>query len=47
LTVAVTADERICALQKGGAQPMSVEEIDNMVTMAKAAVKKLREKVGA
>jgi exosome complex component RRP42 len=47
LTVAVTADERICALQKGGAQPMSVEEIDKMITIAKSAVKRLREKVRA
>lgn len=34
LTVAVLEDNTLCAMQKGGQEPLTVEEIDNMVKIA-------------
>lgn len=43
LTVALTADNKICALQKGGAEPLSIADIDTMVGIAQEKVKELRK----
>ena len=34
LTVATTKDGELCALQKGGDEPLTIEEVDKMVTIA-------------
>ncbi|MBW2969506.1 exosome complex protein Rrp42 [Candidatus Woesearchaeota archaeon] len=43
LTVAVTEKGTVCALQKGGAQPLSPEEIDKMIETAQALAPSLRK----
>ncbi|AJF62131.1 TPA: exosome complex protein Rrp42 [Candidatus Woesearchaeota archaeon] len=42
LTVALTKDNTICALQKGGEQPLSEKEIEEMVDLAVRKSKELR-----
>lgn len=43
LTVVFTDDDDICAMQKGGDQPFSGEEIEKIITIASENAKKLRE----
>jgi len=43
LTVALTAENKICAVQKGGTEPLSIKEIDTMVGIAQDKVKELRK----
>ncbi len=43
LTVGSLADGTLCALQKGGAAPLSTEDIERMVDLALRTAKKLRE----
>ncbi|MBN1644426.1 exosome complex protein Rrp42 [Candidatus Woesearchaeota archaeon] len=43
LTAAITADNKICAVQKGGSEPLSIEEIDTMVGIAQDKAKELRK----
>ncbi len=43
LTVAITKDNHICALQKGGEEPLTVEEIDKMIDIATEKTKELRK----
>jgi exosome complex component RRP42 len=43
LTVATMEDGTICALQKGGAQPLSLEEIEQMIDIASEKSKELRK----
>ncbi len=45
LTVAWTADNKICAVQKGGSEPLSIEEIDKMAGIAQNKAKELRKKI--
>lgn len=45
LTVAVTEKDTIAALQKGGASPLSVEEIDKIVALAITKAGELRKKL--
>lgn len=45
LTVAVTERDEICALQKGGDSPLSVEEIADMVALALEKAHELRKKL--
>lgn len=45
LTVAITADNKICAVQKGGSEPLSITEIDTMVGIAQDKAKELRKKI--
>ena len=45
LTVAVTEHNEICALQKGGEMPLSVEEISDMVALALEKAPELRKKL--
>ncbi|MBW2968577.1 exosome complex protein Rrp42 [Candidatus Woesearchaeota archaeon] len=45
LTVAITADNKICAVQKGGSEPLSITEIDTMVGIAQDKSKELRKKI--
>ncbi len=45
LTVAVTQDDTICALQKGGTIALTSEEIDQMVELATSKAKEIREKI--
>jgi len=42
LTVAITDDENICALQKGGDSPLTSEDIDEMINIALKKNKELR-----
>lgn len=46
LTVASLKDGTICAMQKGGEQPLSIEFVDKMVDMSLKAAKDLRKLVG-
>ncbi len=43
LTVATLDDGTICALQKGGTSPLSVEEIEKMIDLATEKAKELRK----
>jgi len=43
LTVAITEDGTICALQKGGNYPLTIEEISKMIDLASQTSKKLRK----
>ncbi len=43
LTVAVTEKGTVCALQKGGAAPLSAEEIDKMIEIAQKLAPTLRK----
>src|SRR3989344_968872 len=43
LTIGITEDNVICALQKGGMTPLTAEEIDKMVDLAMKKTKELRE----
>jgi len=43
LTVGVLEDGSICALQKGGPTPLSLEEIGRMIDLATVTAKKLRK----
>lgn len=43
LTVAITKDNKICAVQKGGCEALSIEEIDTMVGIAQDKAKELRK----
>lgn len=43
LTVTVLEDDNICSMQKGGDEPLSIEDIDKMLTIAKKTAKKLRK----
>ncbi|MBD3361540.1 exosome complex protein Rrp42 [Candidatus Woesearchaeota archaeon] len=43
LTVALTAENMICAVQKGGTEPLSIKEIDTMVGIAQDKAKELRK----
>jgi exosome complex component RRP42 len=45
LTAAITADGTVCALQKGGSTPLSIEDIDRMVEIAEEKATQLREAV--
>lgn len=45
LTVTVTQEGTLCALQKGGVEPLTVEEIDKMVEIAMKKAPELREKL--
>ncbi len=45
LTVAVIKDGQLCALQKGGEAPLTIEEIDKMITLAKQKSAILRKKL--
>lgn len=45
LTVASTEDGSLCAMQKGGATALTVEEIDKMIEIAVDKAKMLREKL--
>ncbi|OYT32653.1 RNA-binding protein [Candidatus Woesearchaeota archaeon] len=45
LTVAVAKDGQLCALQKGGTKPLTIEELDEMVTLAKQKSTMLRKKL--
>ncbi len=47
LTVAMTQDEKICALQKGGAIALTSEEIDSMIDLASLKAKEIREKINS
>ena len=43
LTVAITKDNKLCAVQKGGCEALSIEEIDTMVGIAQDKAKELRK----
>jgi exosome complex component RRP42 len=43
LTVATTEKDEICAMQKGGEEPLTVDEIDKMVDIAVGKIKELRK----
>ena len=43
LTVASISDSTICAMQKGGLDSLSIDEIDTMVGLAIAKSKELRK----
>lgn len=43
LTIAVTADGQLCAMQKGEDMPLSVDEIDEMVGLALAKAEEIRK----
>jgi exosome complex component RRP42 len=43
LTVAITKDNSICALQKGGEVPVTIEEVDKMIDIAFQKTKELRK----
>ena len=45
LTITTIGDGTICSLQKGGEDPLTVEEIDNMVALAQVKAKELRSKL--
>ena len=45
LTVAVSKDGQLCALQKGGKEPLTIENIDEMITLAKQKSIILRKKL--
>ena len=45
LTVAVTKDDTICAMQKGGENPLTVKDIDGMIDLATKKAKELRKYV--
>ena len=45
LTVTTIGDGIICSLQKGGDAPLTIEEIDQMVTIAKEKAGELRSKL--
>lgn len=45
LTVTVLEDEKICALQKGGDQPLTTQDIEKMVELAIQTSKTLRKKL--
>ena len=46
LTVAITEKGTICALQKGGELPLSVEDIEKMVSIAQQLAPNLRKALG-
>ena len=43
LTVAITKNGNICALQKGGEVPVTIEEVDKMIDIATQKTKELRK----
>jgi exosome complex component RRP42 len=43
LTVAITKDNHICALQKGGEVPITIEDVDKMIDIATQKTKELRK----
>ena len=45
LTIAIIKDGTICAMQKGGSMPLSIEEIDSMIELAQKKAKELRSKL--
>jgi exosome complex component RRP42 len=45
LTLSMLADGNICALQKGGASPLTMEDIQEMVRLADAKSRELRAKL--
>lgn len=45
LTVTVTHEGTMCALQKGGVEPLTIEDIDKMVEIAMKKAPELREKL--
>ncbi len=47
LTIAITEDGRLCALQKGGDYPLSLDEIDAMIGIAAEKTKELRSALKA
>ena len=44
LTITTTADSELCALQKGGDVPLSIEDIDSMVALALKKADAIRKK---
>lgn len=46
LTVAITKDRTICAMQKGGESPLSSDDISKMVDIATEKQKELRKLIG-
>lgn len=45
LTVATTTDGKLCALQKGGDAPLTIDEVDQMVALALEKAQELRKKL--
>ncbi len=45
LTVALTADGKICAMQKGGDAPLSIEEVGRMIDIASSKASELTAKL--
>ena len=45
LTITVTGDNKLCALQKGGEEPLSIDDIETMITMALKIAPMLRKKL--
>ncbi len=43
LTVTTTEDGTLCALQKGGDNPLTIDEVDSMVELALSKVKEIRK----
>ncbi len=46
LTIALTKDDTICAMQKGGEAPLSINDIDHMVKIATDKAKEVRKILG-
>ncbi len=46
LTVAFIGDGSICAIQKGGSEPLSKVEIESMIDLASKKTKELRKYLG-
>jgi exosome complex component RRP42 len=46
LTVSVTADGKICAMQKGGNEPCTIGDIERMIDLATAKSEELRRHIG-
>jgi exosome complex component RRP42 len=45
LTVCATEDGKLCALQKGGYQPLSLEDIERMIDLGLSKTRELRKKI--
>lgn len=45
LTVAMTENDNVCALQKGGEAPLSLDDLDKMIDIAKKLAPSLRNKL--
>ncbi|MFH1511296.1 MAG: exosome complex protein Rrp42 [Candidatus Woesearchaeota archaeon] len=46
LTVAATEDGKLCAMQKGGIQPLAIEDVMKMIEFGLEKTKELRLKIG-